>query len=406
MFRLKLSLSCAQRTLVVVWLAILVVTGAGADELFGPITSFPVGVQPVDVAVGDLDVDGALDLVVANQGSGTVSILLNDGSGSFVPGPTVQVGSQPVAVAVAAINDDELPDIITSNSGSNSVSVVMNVGGGSFASSVNYGVGASPRGIVAADLDGNGSVDVAVVNSGSQTFSVLLNAGDGSLVGSGSFPSGGAYITPSWIAAGDMDGDQDTDIVVVKNYHNLYFHNGYVDVFENDGSGAFSATRTIDVDRSATTPILIDLDRDGDRDLGVSGFVAGSYAFSVCLNDGMGSLADPVAYSSGASGRAIAGDLDLDGDPDVAISREGVGAFSYSVLLNNGDATFADAFTVAVGPGPRGLAAGDLDTDGDPDVAVAVTDDNVVAVAENLTNPLFADGFESGDTGAWSAVVP
>jgi hypothetical protein len=387
-------------------LAVFTATGVGAGDLFGPAATYPVGVEPVDVAVGDFNLDGAADLVVANQASGTVSILLNDGSGSFVPSPAVLVGSQPVAVAVAAMNIDELPDIITSNRGSNNISVLMNAGGGSFVDAVSYGVGVSPYGIVATDLDANGSPDVAVVNSGSQSFSVLLNPGDGTLVPAGSFPSGGAYITPFWIAAGDLDGDHEPDLVVVKNYHNLYFLNGYVDVFANDGAGAFSATQTIDVGRSATTPILNDLDRDGDHDLGVSGFVANQYAFSVCLNHGGGSLADPVAHSSAASGRAVARDLDLDGDTDIAISKEGVGAASFSVLLNHGDASFAAAFTVAVGPGPRGLAAADLDGDGDPDVAVAIADGNVVAVLMNLTDPVFVDGFESGDSSAWSMLAP
>jgi len=389
-------------------IAVLAASGAGASNLFGPAITYPVGVEPVDVAIGDLDLDGAIDLVVANRGSGTVSILLNDGYGSFVSSTAVQVGSQPVAVAVAAMNNDGLPDIITSNSGSNDVSVLINTGDGSFADEVSYAVGVSPHGIVTADLDGNGSTDVAVVNRESQSFSVLLNAGDGTLATSGSYLSGGAYIRPSWIAAADLDGDHDTDLAVVKNYHNLYFRNGYIDVFTNDGSGAFSATQTLDVGRSATTPILGDFDRDGDPDLGVSGFVDSSYKFSVCLNDGAGSFTDPLAHYSAASGRAVAGDLDLDGDTDIVISKEGFGAGSYSVLLNHGNATFADAFTVAVGLGPLGLASWDLDADGDLDVAVAIADDNVVAVVANFTNPLFLfyDGFESGDTSAWSAVGP
>jgi hypothetical protein len=393
------------------WLLLLVVfvaTGAGADDLFGSVDTYPVGVEPVDVAIGDLDRDGGIDLVVANRVSGTLSILLNDGDGSFQPASAVQVGSQPVAVAVAALNSDPFPDIISSNSGSNSVSILMNLGDGSFADAVNYTVGVSPKGIVSADLDGNATTDVAVVNRESQTVTVLLNSGDGTLTPSGSFYSGGAYIRPSWIAAGDIDGDQDTDLAVVKNYHNLYFRNGYVDLFLNDGGGVFTAVQTLDMGRSSTTPILIDLDGDGDRDLGVSGFVDSSYKFSVCLNDGTGSFAEPVAYYAGASGRAAAGDLDLDGDADIVISSEGVGAWSYSVLLNHGDSSFADAFTVAVGPMPGGLAARDLDADGDPDVAVTIADDNVVAVVPNLTDPLllFADSFESGDTSAWSSAVP
>ena len=63
------------------------------------------------------------------------------------------------------------------------------------------------------------------------------------------------------------DGDDDVDIVVVKNYHNLYFAEGYIEVFLNDGSGGFASDDVITLGRTSTTPIAADLDDDEDTDL-------------------------------------------------------------------------------------------------------------------------------------------
>ena len=102
-------------------------------------------------------------------------------------------------MTIAKINNDQHPDAVVTNSGSASVSVLINNGDGTFAPAVSYPVGAEPWGVLAKDLNGDNYIDVAVVNRGSGTFSVLLNDGDGTLSLSGSYPASGAYIKPSWL---------------------------------------------------------------------------------------------------------------------------------------------------------------------------------------------------------------
>lgn len=374
---------------------VLATGSAAAQGLFDAPEYYEAGASPSDVACADLNGDHHTDLVVANKSSGTVSVFFNDGSGAFAAAATYGVGGSTLAVIIAEMDEDAYPDILTSCEGTNQVAVLINDGDGTFGSAVSYAVGQAPWGLIAADLDGDQDADVAVVNRDSRTVSLLLNNGDGTLSSNGSFSASGAYIKPGWLESGDIDGDGDVDLVVTKNYHNLYFNAGYAQVFVNNGAGDFTSAATHDLGRTVTTPLLADLDGDQDLDLAVSGFVDSSYKLSVLLNDGNGHFLDPVAYYAAASGRAAGGDFDNDGDYDVLISKEGVGSGSFSVLRNHGDATFADAFTVAVGPYPMGLTGGDFDSDDDLDVAVAIQGDNQVAVTMNLTDPPLSDVTDS-----------
>src|SRR5262245_38802983 len=80
----------------------------------GP-TSLAVGPSPFAVATGDLDGDGHLDLVAANSGDGTVSVLRSLGHGRFAPQVAYAVGNGPLAVAVGDLDGDARPEIVTAN---------------------------------------------------------------------------------------------------------------------------------------------------------------------------------------------------------------------------------------------------------------------------------------------------
>jgi hypothetical protein len=114
--------------------------GAATPSFAGPQT-FDVGPHPTSVSVTDVNGDGKPDLVVTNRGDGyggTVSVLLGDGRGGFrylndePEQGTFPVGSRPYSVAVADVNGDGKPDLVVANDGDNTVSVLLGNGDGAF----------------------------------------------------------------------------------------------------------------------------------------------------------------------------------------------------------------------------------------------------------------------------------
>ena len=337
---------------------------------FGPQVTYGVDGRPFFVTVGDLDKDGDLDLITASWSSDTISVLLNQGDGTFASRVDYSVGDGPWSLAVGDLDRDGDLDLVTANRWGDNVSVLLNQGDGTFASRVDYSVGDGPKFVVVGDLDGDCDLDLVTTNDDSNSVSVLLNQGNGIFSSRVDY---GVSNGPKSPAVGDLDGDGDLDLVTPnEGSHNI-------SVLLNQGDGTFSNEVNHDVGSSPRSVVAGDLDGDGDVDLITVNYCGN---VSVLMNQGDAIFPGRLDYSVGHQPKSVAvGDLDGDGDLDLVTAN--MGDDNISILLNQGDGTFASRVDYGVGDEPESVAGGDLDRDGDLDLVVANSDDNNISVLMN-----------------------
>jgi len=146
---------------------------------FRPRLDFAAGQLPAFVASGDFNDDGKPDLAVANEtgfSTSTVSILLGNGNGTFQRPLIFAAGSNASFVAVADFNLDGKLDLAVADTGSDTISILLGLGNGIFQPALNFEVGSGPAWIGVTDLNDDGRPDLIVANSLSDTLSVLINA--------------------------------------------------------------------------------------------------------------------------------------------------------------------------------------------------------------------------------------
>jgi hypothetical protein len=347
-----------------------------SGPLFDARIDYQTGREPFSVFAADFNGDGKPDLAVANYADNTVSILMNNGDGTFSTAVDYGVGSGPWCVYAADFDGDGRPDLAVANSFSNTISILKNNGNGTFASAVNYGVGNNPISVFAADLDGDGTPDLAVANAyPSNSVSILKNHGDGTFGGWGNYS---VQTSPLSVFAADFDGDSKPDLAVANYGSNT------VSILTNNGNGTFASAVNYGVLSYPHCVFAADFDGDSKPDLAVAN--NGPTSVSILKNNGNGTFASAVNYDGGGGISIFAVDFDADSRPDLA--AVGGSSTFVSILKNNGNGTFAGAVDYEVGSSPHSVFSADLDGDGKPDLAVANRYSNTISILKNRSNDI------------------
>jgi hypothetical protein len=147
---------------------VLILRGNG-DGTFGRTDTYPAAGLPFVLAAGQLRPGGPIDLAyttlnVQDANSGTVEILLNDGTGSFTAGPSYAVGGYPQDIAAVDLDGCGRLDLVTAGVTTGAVSILKNLGGGSFAPARHFGAGIPTTSLVVGDFNDNGRLDIATAS--------------------------------------------------------------------------------------------------------------------------------------------------------------------------------------------------------------------------------------------------
>ncbi len=353
------------------------------DGSFQYPTNHGAGSAPTAAAVGDFNNDQEVDLIVANKGSNSVTVMLDSeqSPGTLLTGTNYSAGASPVAVAVGDFNKDGNLDAVVANSTANTVSVLLGMGASAnggfagFQSPVSYKVGNNPSAVAVADFNNDGYPDIAVTNAGDGTVTVLLNNG---AAGGFTRAAGSPYTVgtnPSSIAVGDFNQDTYPDLAIANA------GSANVTVLLNNTAGGFT--------QAPYSPLAV-----GN---GPSAIAVGSYSTAqladlavanetdntatVLLNQGSSGGFNPAPgspYPVGVQPVAVAAyDFNGDGHLDLATANAGDGTITTLMHCagNPSDdrecktSTFDPGFTqiTQVGSNPVAMAVGAFDVVGNRD---------------------------------------
>lgn len=311
-------------------------TSAAGAISFGQAINFTTGIQPVGIASGDLNGDGKTDLVVTNKNDNTVSVFSNTsstGAISFAAKVDFGTANQPLAVALGDFDGDGKTDIATANAAllPSYVSILQNTGSAgtiSFAAVNNISVLAPGSDIAIADLNGDNKQDIVTASNASNQMSVVINTSTPGVISFATAVNYATGTTPGGLALGDFDGDNKADITLANFFSNT------ISIFRNTSSGgAFSLNARNDIAVPGADHIAItDADGDGKPDLAVQ--TVSPNGFSIVKNNsstGAVLFLTPLNYSSLCSNRIAAADWDNDGKTDLGV---GCGMFRAGLWKN------------------------------------------------------------------------
>jgi len=372
--------------------------------------------DPRGVVLGDLDSDGDLDMAVVYQNSADVGVYLNNGDGSFDSGMRFGDGIGFSDIQLADIDGDGDSDLAIANRDAQEVCLLMNSGDGTFLTQVNYYMPEiRPDNLVFGDLNSDGDLEM-IVNT-----RVFENQGDGSYVLTDidlGFSGG------SSVALGDLDFDDDLDIVTAANAEIfLNIDDGEFDssasyaaycqqvelcdldgdgdldfvlrtsgradfvVIKGNGDGTAQASVRYPAGLRPSSVSLADLNSDGHLDMAVSNWYTDDV--SVLMGTGDGEFASDMRYTVGDLPKSIVM-ADFNNDKNIDIVAANYLGNDASVLMSNGDGSFAAEVRYQLGIRPLDLAAGDLDGDGFQDVVVVNNDSNDISILFNIGDGTFS----------------
>ncbi len=355
------------------------------ELLFAPAPGSPITVKggPGNVLMGDVNKDDKLDLLVASGQASTLTILLGQGDGQFraAPNSPMLLPDHPGEMAVGDINGDGILDMAISSHDTYMVMILFGDGKGSFVfaptSPAVMKEGSEPHthGLRLGDLNGDGKLDLVTANSDDNDVAVALGDGKG-----GFTPVPGSPFSvepdPYPLTLGDLNGDGHLDIVSTSTVQS----SRKLTLLLNDGKAGFQRSAAFIRTPSPWFVAIGDVNGDSKPDI-ISTHASERSELTVLLGDGTGQFTEvtesPFELGHGAWQIAFA-DVNNDNKGDViAASRDKV-----RVMLGDGQGRFAPApgSPYPSGKGTWRLALGDLNGDGKLDIATSNLESDSVTI--------------------------
>ncbi|GAB3712385.1 hypothetical protein GCM10027592_50790 [Spirosoma flavus] len=307
---------------------------ANANNTYAPAIELPLSANLSDIGIMDVNGDGNNDLlVVKNNGTttnGELLTMLGAGNGTFANPTSVAVGRDPARLFIADVNRDTRLDVLVLNSSNASTSVFLGTGSG-LGTPATQGSGSGTVDMLVTDLNRDGAVELVTLSQSNGAIYEYYGNGDGTFGGSVTRTVGAS---PGRIAAGDLNNDGRTDMVVTLP------NSGEIRILQNNGN----------VGNSPSGAAIM---------VGTNQFVGGTpYGVEIV-------------------------DLNGDGRLDIAVTQAANNAVK--ILYNTGTMSFTNTLTVSTGVNPTVLKASQLAGDARPDLVVGNAIDRTLSIINNCT---------------------
>ncbi len=341
---------------------------------FEPQHVTPTGAQPVDVIIADGDRDSDNDIVTADWGAGTVSLLANLGDGSFPFAVAVAATPHPRSVAILDATGDGIPDAVVADDSATSARVLSGTWDGQFSTSGDLSAPGSVRVVAANDISGDTLDDLVVASTEPDSMHVLVGASGAAptLAGAATFPTADA---PQALWLGRLSATDVWRAAMVLSHADVLV------TYRIASDGIVEPELDVTLPQTCTPRAVAVLDR---------GETFAPTAVVACLEPpgirlATGSIPSEIAWETLLDGEGatdvVAADLNDDGLTDIAVTIADANASgTVAVLLATTTGSFAAPVALEVGARPAAIAAGDLNADGRTDLAVANYDDATVSV--------------------------
>ena len=360
---------------------------------FDSTETLPTGESPQFVAAADLDGDGDMDLVSANTVGNDLTLFFQTSPETF--DQTVETldlgpGAEPHSVAAADLDGDGDMDLVSTDMQGNSLRLFFQTSPGTFdgdaAITLELGWPAGPRSVAAADLDGDGDMDLVSTNFGAHELSLFFQTSPGNFDEEVEILETGG--NPFFVTPVDLDGDQDMDLVSVNN-HDLT-------LFYQTSPGSFTAAEVSPTPGNNPRSIAA-ADLDGDGDMDIVSANAGDDNLTLHWQASPGNLnTEALTMDSANPSSVAAADLDGDGDMDMVVASRASDELSLYFQTSPGNFS-EEASTLALpelAVDAESVAAADLDCDGDMDLVAASYNRPALALFVQTSPGTFGEAIE------------
>jgi len=303
-----------------------------------PNSPFAVGKRPWDMAVGDVNKDGKLDIITANMEDDNATVLLGNGRGDFkdAPGSPFAAGAKPQFVAIGDLNGDRNLDLAFSqHDGSYEVRILFGEGNGKFNPAPHSplmtlnSTDPHTHGLVLNDVNNDGISDFVTPNEGSKDISIFLGEGSGGFKAAADSPLA-LRANGNYAAIGDINRDGNPDLAITHDDSDL------MTIFLGNGRGNFkiASGSPFNLGYHAWNIVSADMNNDTKMDLVIRG---PNNQFMVLLGDGNG-IFKPAAGAPFTVGMnplsLVIADVNSDAKLDILTANNG--SNNVTVLLGKG----------------------------------------------------------------------